>query len=106
MEASDGGSLVELDQVRKAFGDNVVLDGIDLTIGRGEVVVIAGPSGSGKSTMLRCINGIEAVDAGDVRFDGTRSRVPGSRSTGCAPRSGWCSSPSTCSRTRPSARTS
>jgi ABC-type polar amino acid transport system ATPase subunit len=70
MQASDGGNLVELEQVRKAFGDNVVLDGIDLTIARGEVVVIAGPSGSGKSTMLRCINGLEPVDAGDVRFDG------------------------------------
>jgi ABC-type polar amino acid transport system ATPase subunit len=65
-----GGRLVELLAVRKAFGDNVVLDGIDLTIDRGEVVVIAGPSGSGKSTMLRCINGLEGVDDGEVRFDG------------------------------------
>jgi glutamate transport system ATP-binding protein len=62
--------LVELRSVRKTFGENVVLDGIDLSIDRGEVVVIAGPSGSGKSTMLRCINGLEAVDAGEVRFDG------------------------------------
>jgi ABC-type polar amino acid transport system ATPase subunit len=62
--------LVELERVRKSFGDNVVLDGIDLTIDRGEVVVIAGPSGSGKSTMLRCINGLEGIDEGDVRFDG------------------------------------
>ncbi len=64
------GRLVELDGVRKSFGDNVVLDRIDLTIDRGEVVVIAGPSGSGKSTMLRCINGLETIDEGDVRFDG------------------------------------
>ena len=62
--------LVELRAVRKSFGDNVVLDGIDLAIGRGEVIVIAGPSGSGKSTMLRCINGLETVDEGEVRFDG------------------------------------
>ena len=62
--------LVELLSVRKSFGDNVVLDGIDLSIGRGEVIVIAGPSGSGKSTMLRCINGLETVDEGEVRFDG------------------------------------
>jgi ABC-type polar amino acid transport system ATPase subunit len=64
------GRLVELLGVRKSFGDNLVLDGIDLTIDRGEVVVIAGPSGSGKSTMLRCINGLETVDEGEVRFDG------------------------------------
>ncbi len=62
--------LVELRTVRKSFGENVVLDGIDLSIGRGEVVVIAGPSGSGKSTMLRCINGLEPVDEGEVLFDG------------------------------------
>jgi ABC-type polar amino acid transport system ATPase subunit len=69
---SDGGTghLVELERVRKSFGDNLVLDGIDLTIDRGEVIVIAGPSGSGKSTMLRCINGLEGVDSGDVRFEG------------------------------------
>jgi glutamate transport system ATP-binding protein len=72
MEGGGGaeGHLVELERVRKSFGDNLVLDGIDLTIDRGEVVVIAGPSGSGKSTMLRCINGLEGIDDGDVRFDG------------------------------------
>jgi ABC-type polar amino acid transport system ATPase subunit len=64
------GRLVELVAVRKSFGDNLVLDGIDLAVDRGEVIVIAGPSGSGKSTLLRCINGLEEVDAGEVRFDG------------------------------------
>ncbi len=64
------GHLVELENVRKSFGNNVVLDGINLSITRGEAVVVAGPSGSGKSTMLRCINGLEQVDEGDVRFDG------------------------------------
>jgi len=69
---SDQGNqhLVELHDVRKAFGDNVVLDGIDLQVGRGEAIVIAGPSGSGKSTMLRCVNGLETVDAGEISFDG------------------------------------
>ncbi|MDQ4143464.1 MAG: amino acid ABC transporter ATP-binding protein [Actinomycetota bacterium] len=62
--------MVELEGVTKRFGDNVVLNDIDLSIGRGEAVVVAGPSGSGKSTMLRCINGLESVDEGDVRFDG------------------------------------
>jgi glutamate transport system ATP-binding protein len=67
----DGRYLVELDQVNKSFGDNVVLDGVTLTVERGSAIVIAGPSGSGKSTMLRCINGLEPIDSGEVRFDGT-----------------------------------
>ena len=66
----NGGPLVELERVIKRFDTNVVLDGINLSISRGEAVVVAGPSGSGKSTMLRCINGLETIDGGDVRFDG------------------------------------
>ncbi len=67
---SNSGNLVEFDHVKKSFGSNVVLDDINLDIRQGEAIVIAGPSGSGKSTMLRCINGLETVDSGDVRFDG------------------------------------
>jgi ABC-type polar amino acid transport system ATPase subunit len=70
MGESVDGRLVELTDVHKSFGGNVVLDGIDLDIDRGEAVVVAGPSGSGKSTMLRCINGLEGIDSGDIRFDG------------------------------------
>jgi glutamate transport system ATP-binding protein len=70
MGESFDGRLVELTDVHKSFGDNVVLDGIDLGIDRGEAIVVAGPSGSGKSTMLRCINGLEDIDSGDIRFDG------------------------------------
>jgi glutamate transport system ATP-binding protein len=70
MGESVDGRLVELTDVHKSFGGNVVLDGIDLGIDRGEAVVVAGPSGSGKSTMLRCINGLEGIDSGDIRFDG------------------------------------
>ena len=62
--------MVELRGIRKAFGDNVVLDDVSLEIAAGEAVVIAGVSGSGKSTMLRCINGLETIDAGEIRFDG------------------------------------
>jgi glutamate transport system ATP-binding protein len=67
----DGRALVELDQVTKSFGDNVVLRDVNLNVERGSAIVIAGPSGSGKSTMLRCVNGLEPVDSGEVRFDGT-----------------------------------
>ena len=62
--------LVELRGIHKAFGDNVVLAGVDLSVARGEVIVIAGPSGSGKSTMLRCVNGLETADRGEITFDG------------------------------------
>jgi glutamate transport system ATP-binding protein len=68
--SGDGAHLVTLSGVSKSFGDNLVLDGIDLEIGRGSAVVVAGPSGSGKSTMLRCINGLESIDSGQIRFDG------------------------------------
>ena len=70
MGETANGHLVELDHVNKSFGSNEVLKDVDLRISRGEAVVIAGPSGSGKSTMLRCMNGLETIDSGEVRFDG------------------------------------
>jgi glutamate transport system ATP-binding protein len=69
--------LVSLSGVRKSFGDNLVLDDIDLEIDRGSAVVVAGPSGSGKSTMLRCINGLEAIDEGRISFDGSPVHATG-----------------------------
>ncbi len=72
MDSQHGnGCLVELQDVHKSFGQQVVLQGIDLEIARAEAIVIAGPSGSGKSTLLRCVNGLETIDRGDIRFDGT-----------------------------------
>ncbi|WP_405487895.1 amino acid ABC transporter ATP-binding protein [Nocardia sp. NBC_00511] len=61
---------IELRGIRKSFGRNEVLNGIDLTVRPGEVTVILGPSGSGKSTLLRTINHLEQVDAGTVRVGG------------------------------------
>ncbi len=62
--------MVIAERVHKKFGLNEVLKGVDLTIDRGEVVVMIGPSGSGKSTFLRCINHLERVDAGRTWVDG------------------------------------
>jgi polar amino acid transport system ATP-binding protein len=62
--------MVEAVGVRKRFGDNEVLKGIDMTVGRGEVVSLLGPSGSGKSTFLRCINHLERIDGGEINVDG------------------------------------
>jgi polar amino acid transport system ATP-binding protein len=67
-----GADMIELASVHKSFGSVEVLHGISASIGRGEVVCIIGPSGSGKSTILRCINGLEAYDAGSVTIDGVR----------------------------------
>jgi polar amino acid transport system ATP-binding protein len=61
---------VRLENVRKSFGDLLVLDGIDLTVSPREVLVVIGPSGSGKSTLLRCVNLLEPVDSGRVFLEG------------------------------------
>jgi ABC-type polar amino acid transport system ATPase subunit len=65
-----GAPLIRAEGVRKRFGDNVVLDGIDLGVAGGEVLVVIGPSGSGKSTLLRCINLLEPLDGGRILFEG------------------------------------
>ena len=63
--------------VRKSFGAATVLDGIDLTVGRGDVITLIGASGSGKSTLLRCINLLEPIDDGTIMFDGVDIAEPG-----------------------------
>jgi ABC-type polar amino acid transport system ATPase subunit len=61
--------MIKVEQVGKKFGDMTVLDGVDLTVQPGEVVSILGASGSGKSTLIRCINGLEKLDAGRITVD-------------------------------------
>ncbi|XGV96231.1 MAG: ABC transporter ATP-binding protein [Leptolyngbya sp. BL-A-14] len=63
-------ALIELKGVSKAFGKNVVLDAVDLTIYRGEALAIIGPSGTGKSTILRIIAGLTAPDSGEIYIQG------------------------------------
>ncbi|WP_289328752.1 amino acid ABC transporter ATP-binding protein [Pseudomonas sp. 'CRE Jenny 4'] len=63
-------ALIEFQGFNKFFGEAQVLKGIDLSVQRGEVVVILGPSGCGKSTLLRCLNGLEIAHSGSLRFAG------------------------------------
>ena len=64
--------MIELTDVHKSFGENEVLKGITASVQRGEVVCIVGPSGSGKSTILRCINGLESYDRGEISVEGLK----------------------------------
>ncbi|MCC2688309.1 MAG: amino acid transporter ATP-binding protein [Rhizobiaceae bacterium] len=70
-------SLVELRDVHKRFGQVEVLKGISLSLEKGEIVAVIGRSGSGKSTMLRCVNGLEQVQAGQIIVDGIEVTAPG-----------------------------
>lgn len=70
MSRSDKDVLLEVRGLRKRFGDLEVFKGIDLTIHKGEVVVLLGPSGSGKTTVLRSLNGLEVPDSGTLSIPG------------------------------------
>lgn len=66
----DSDPLIEIRRLNKHFGTNHVLRDVDLTVHRGEVVVVIGPSGSGKSTLCRCINRLERFQSGSITIDG------------------------------------
>src|SRR5438874_4365642 len=70
MTAQSGEPLIVLDGVNKWFGSLHVLRDVDLTVERGEVVVVIGPSGSGKSTLCRVVNRLEAIQSGEILVDG------------------------------------
>ena len=63
--------MITVKNLKKNFGDLTVLKGIDVTIEKGECVVVIGPSGSGKSTFLRCLNRLEEPDGGEIDIEGT-----------------------------------
>lgn len=62
--------MIQINNVSKNYGDNKVLQNINLQINKGETIVICGPSGSGKSTLVKCINGLNSIDGGDIKIDG------------------------------------
>lgn len=66
-------TILEVSKLTKSFdGDSAVLNGIDFSIKKGEVVVVVGPSGCGKSTFLRCLNFLEQIDSGEILLDGKK----------------------------------
>ena len=97
--------LIELRHVDKHYGDLHVLNDINLSVNRGEVVVVIGPSGSGKSTMCRTINRLETIDSGEILIEGARPPPPpppppcrrkARTLPVCVPSWAWCFSSSTC----------
>lgn len=63
-------ALLEIKNLTKSFGENIILKDVNLSVEQGEVVVILGPSGCGKSTLLRCINGLETIQGGEISLSG------------------------------------
>lgn len=68
--------MIEIDKVHKSFGALEVLKGVSMTVSKGEVISVIGGSGSGKSTLLMCINGLEPIQGGVIRVDGTDVHAP------------------------------
>ena len=62
-------NIISMTKINKFYDDFHVLKNIDFSVKKGEIVVICGPSGSGKSTLIRCINGLEDIDNGDILVD-------------------------------------
>lgn len=70
MPATTTNIMINAQQIHKSFGKLAVLNGVDLTVAKSEVVVIIGSSGSGKSTLLRCLNHLEKIDSGNIIIEG------------------------------------
>ena len=90
--------MIQMMSVHKWYGQFHVLKDINLTVYKGERIVICGPSGSGKSTLIRCINRLEEHQKGKIIVDGIELTTTSRTSSRSAARSAWCSSISTSSR--------
>ena len=71
MDKNNNPVLLQIQDVHKEFDDKKILNGINLSLHTGEVLVVLGPSGCGKSTLLRCLNGLEKIEGGDIKFKDT-----------------------------------
>ena len=71
--------LLQMSGITKAFASNVVLNGVELSVGAGEVVAILGENGAGKSTLIKILGGIYKADAGEIRIDGQVRQIPNAR---------------------------
>jgi len=91
--------IIVVDGLHKYFGHVQAVKGVNLRVGRGEVVLIVGPSGSGKSTVLRCINHLEVPTSGSVYIDGVHLEDKRPISMMCEQKWAWCFSSLTCFRT-------
>ncbi len=69
--------MLEIKGLKKTIGGSEILKGVDLAIGKGDVMAVLGPSGGGKTTLLRCLNYLEKADAGEMTFLGQRMDMPG-----------------------------
>ncbi|NHB25003.1 amino acid ABC transporter ATP-binding protein [Helicobacter pylori] len=69
-------TILETKGLKKTYQNHLVLDGINFTLNKGEVAVILGPSGCGKSTFLKCLNGLEKIDEGEILFENTNLNTP------------------------------
>ena len=63
-------SFIEMKNIRKDFGKNTILHGVNMNLDKGQVISIIGPSGAGKSTLLRCLNHLEIIQGGSICVDG------------------------------------
>ncbi len=67
---NENNKLLQITHLKKEFDKNIILKNIDITVNKGDVIVIVGPSGCGKSTLLRCINGLEPIQEGEILLNG------------------------------------